>query len=159
MKTVTLYRPFNIEHALSDFDRYLETFFGDSPLAPADRIFNHLPAVDVREKEDAYLLEADLPGYDEKGIQVHVDGGTLTIESSQVEDSQQGVSPEKDKDAGKAKETFLIRERRTSAFSRSFKLPENADPNEVSASFKNGILSLEIKKRSEAQKRVIQINA
>ncbi|GHU20645.1 molecular chaperone Hsp20 [Spirochaetia bacterium] len=155
MKTVTLYRPFNIESALSNFDRYLETFFGDSPLAPADRIFNHLPAVDIREKEDAYLLEADLPGYDEKGIQVHVDGGTLCIESGQAD--QREVSSEKDAD--KAKETFLIRERRTSSFSRSFKLPENADPNEVSASFKNGILSLEIKKRSEAQKRMIQINA
>ncbi|GHV90497.1 hypothetical protein AGMMS50268_10000 [Spirochaetia bacterium] len=150
MNTVTLYRPFNIENALSGFDRYLENFFGDSPLSPTDRIFNHLPAVDVREKEDAYLLEADLPGYDEKSIQVHMDGSNLTIESGR--DDQRNVSPEKGKD------TFLIRERRTSSFSRSFKLPDNADPNAVSASFKNGILSLEIKKRSEAQKRVIQIN-
>ncbi|GHV52168.1 hypothetical protein AGMMS49579_09000 [Spirochaetia bacterium] len=157
MKTVTLYRPFNIGNALSDFDRYLETFFGDSPLSPTDRIFNRLPAVDVREKEDAYLLEADLPGYDEKGIQVHVDGGTLTIESGQAD--QRDVSPEKDRDAEKAKDAFLIRERRSAPFSRSFKLPENADPEVVTASFKNGILSLEIKKRSEAQKRVIQINA
>jgi HSP20 family protein len=163
MNTVTLYRPFNIENALSGFDRYLENFFGDSPLAPADRIFNHLPAVDVREKEDVYLLEAELPGYDEKNIQVHVDGGNLTIESAQEEVSQRDVSPEKnkhaDKSADKGKDTFLIRERRTSSFSRSFKLPENADPNAVTASFKNGILSLEIKKRSEAQKRMIQINA
>jgi HSP20 family protein len=163
MKTVTLYRPFNIENALNDFDRYLETFFGDSPLSPTDRVFNHLPAVDIREKDDAYLLEADLPGYDEKGIQVHVDGGALTIESRQDETSRRDLSPEKDrnaeKDAGKGKDLFLIRERRTSSFSRSFRLPENADPNAVAASFKNGILSLEIKKRSEAQKRMIQINA
>jgi HSP20 family protein len=163
MSTVTLYRPLSIENALSDFDRYLESFFGNSPLAPADRIFNHLPAVDVREKEDVFLLEAELPGYDEKSIQVHVDGGNLTIESGQAESSQRNVSPEKDKyadkNAEKGKDTFLIRERRTSSFSRSFKLPENADPNAVTASFKNGILSLEIKKRSEAQKRLIQINA
>ncbi|GHV87099.1 hypothetical protein AGMMS50255_3950 [Spirochaetia bacterium] len=159
MKTVTLYRPFNIENALKDFDRYLETFFGDSPLAPADRIFNHLPAVDVREKEDAYLLEADLPGYDEKSIQVHVDGGTLTIESQQESSEEAGQRDASPENTEKGKDLFLIRERRTSSFSRSFKLPENADSNAVSASFKNGILSLEIKKRSEAQKRMIQINA
>jgi HSP20 family protein len=146
MKAVTMYRPYSIGNALSDFDRYLESFFGDSVLAPASRIFNHLPAVDVRETENAYLLEAELPGYDEKNIQVHVDGGNLTIETKQDEEKE-------DKDA------FLIRERRSSAFSRSFKLPENADGEQVSAGFKNGILSLEIKKRAEAQKRLIRINA
>jgi HSP20 family molecular chaperone IbpA len=147
-----MYRPFSLENALSDFDRYLESFFGDSALSPADRIFNRLPAVDVREKEDAYLLEAELPGYDEKNIQVHVDGGNLTIES--------GLEEEKERKNKDAKEgNFLIRERRSSSFSRSFRLPENADPATVSASFKNGILSLEIKKRSEAQKRVIQIKS
>jgi HSP20 family protein len=152
MKAVTMYRPYSIENALSDFDHYMESFFGDSVLAPATRIFNHLPAVDVQEKEASYVLEAELPGYDEKNIQVHVDNGNLTIESRQEEEKEQ-----KDKDAKNG--AFLIRERRTSAFSRSFKLPENADPEQVSASFKNGVLSLEIKKRTEAQKRLIQINA
>jgi HSP20 family protein len=52
----------------------------------------------------------------------------------------------------------MIRERRSSSFSRSFRLPENADPENIAASFKNGILSLEISKRAESQKRVIQIN-
>jgi HSP20 family protein len=152
MKALTMYRPLGLENALSDFDRYLESFFGDSMLAPADRVFNRLPAVDVQEKEDAYLLEAELPGYEEKNIQVHVDGGNLTIESRQED--------EKDRKGKGAKEgAFLIRERRSSSFSRSFRLPENADPNQVSASFKNGILSLEIKKRSEAQKRIIEIRS
>jgi HSP20 family protein len=152
-----MYRPYSIGNALSDFDRYLESFFGDSILAPADRIFNHLPAVDVRETENAYLLEAELPGYDEKNIQVHLDNGNLTIESRQDEEKERG---EKDADAKNgAKNAFLIRERRTNAFSRSFKLPENADPEQVSASFKNGILSMEIKKRTESQKRLIRINA
>jgi HSP20 family protein len=155
MKALTMYRPFTIGNALSDFDRYLESFFGDdSMLAPVDRIFNHLPAVDVREKEDAYLVEAELPGFEEKDIQVHVEGGNLTIESRQEEDKER---KEKGKDAKNG--TYLIRERRSSAFSRSFKLPDNADPDQVTASFKNGILRMEIKKRGEAQKRLIRINA
>jgi HSP20 family protein len=154
MKAVTMYRPFTVGDALSDFDRYLESFFGDSILAPAERVLNHLPAVDVREKDDAYILEAELPGYEEKDIQVHMDGGNLTIESKQEDEKER---KEKDKNAKHG--TYLIRERRSSSFSRSFKLPDNADPEQVTASFKNGILGLEIKKRGEAQKRLIRINA
>jgi HSP20 family molecular chaperone IbpA len=153
MKAVTMYRPLSIENALTDFGRYLESVFGDSAAAaPADRTLSRLPAVDVQEKEDAYLLEAELPGYDEKHIRVHVDGGNLTIESRQEEESDR---KEKESKEG----AFLIRERRSRSFTRSFRLPENADPSQVSASFKNGILSLEIKKRSEAQKRVIEIKS
>jgi HSP20 family protein len=59
----------------------------------------------------------------------------------------------------KAQGTYILRERRLSSFTRSFKLPENADSASVSAGFKNGILTLEINKRAEAQKRTIQINA
>jgi len=155
MKTVTLYRPNGtnsvLEKTLSGFDRYLESFFGDNFLTPSDRIFNRLPSVDVRETEKTYVLEAELPGLDEKDIQVRLDGRNLTIESKKVEEkNEEGTA--KDSEGN-----YLIRERRFSSFSRSFKLPENADPEGVSASFKNGILSLEINKRAEAQTKVIQI--
>ncbi|MDR2374812.1 MAG: Hsp20/alpha crystallin family protein [Treponema sp.] len=154
MKTLTMYRPLTVGDALSDLDHYLESFFGDSMLNPADRAFNRFPVVDVREKEDAYILEAELPGYDEKDIQVHVDGGNLTIESRQDEEKERKENGKNSKNG-----SYLIRERRTSSFSRSFRLPENANPDQVNAAFKNGILSMEIKKRSEAQKRLIRINA
>ena len=149
MKTLSVYRPTNsIQNALSDFDRYFESFFGDSILAPAARIFNQLPPVDIQENENAYTLEMELPGYDEKGINVHIDGSNLTIASKLEEEKK----TEEDKG------TYLLHERRMNAFTRSFKLPENADPEAVSAAFKNGILHLEIKKRGETQKRTIQIN-
>ncbi|MDR0731242.1 MAG: Hsp20/alpha crystallin family protein, partial [Treponema sp.] len=151
MKALTMYRPLTVGDALSDLDHYLESFFGDSMLNPSDRVLNRLPAVDVREKEDAYILEAELPGYDEKDIQVHVDGGNLTIESRQDEEKERKENGKNTKNGA-----YLIRERRTSSFSRSFRLPENADPEQVNAAFKNGILSMEIKKRSEAQKRLIR---
>jgi HSP20 family protein len=143
MKTVTLYRPFTIEKALEDFDRCMDSFFGESPLTPAYKA-KFLPAVDIRENENAYELEAELPGCDEKDIQVHVDGGVLTIESKKEE-------------ARDGEPKFLIRERRNVSFSRSFKLPENADVSGISAAFKNGLLTLEIKKQAEAQKKIIQI--
>jgi HSP20 family protein len=144
-----MYRPNTIQNALSDFDRYFESFFGDSSLSPSSRLFNHLPAVDVRETEKAYILDMELPGYDEKDIGVHVDGGSLSIESKQEE-----AKEDKKKDGA-----YIIRERRINSFSRSFKLPENADSETISAAFKNGILTLEIQKRAEAQKRMIKINS
>jgi len=157
MKAVTMYRPNTIQNALSDFDRYFESFFGDSFVAPAARAFTRLPAVDVRETEKAYVLEMELPGYDEKDIEISVDGNSLSISSKQEEtrDANEHDSKDAKGDAG----TWILRERRVNTFSRSFKLPENANPEEVAAEFKNGVLCMEIKKRAEAQKRTIQINA
>ena len=154
MKAVTLYRPVTIQNALEDFDRYMESFFGESPLTPASRARE--PAVDIRETEDAFVLEAELPGYDEKNIEVHVDRGVLSIESKKEEAAERNVSPSKE---GAAKELYVIRERRTASFNRSFKLPENANLDAISAHFSNGLLCLEIKKLAEAKKRIIQVKA
>ena len=93
MKAVTLYRPVTIEKALNDFDHYMESFFGESPLTPA---YSREPAVDIRETVDAYVLEAELPGYDEKNIEVHMDGGVLTIETKKEEKTERNVAPAKE---------------------------------------------------------------
>ena len=168
MRAVSLYRPGVLENAVSEFDRYLNSFFGDNFFAPAERRFNggagfrRLPPVDVRETEKTYVLEAELPGFDEKDIQIRLDGNNLTIESrredltempEQLSDSADGEAPA----AISSGRGYLVRERRLSSFSRSFKLPENADAGGISASFKNGVLFLEIGKKAEAQTRVIQI--
>ena len=155
MKAMTMYRPNTIQNALSDFDRYFESFFGDTILSPSTRAFSRLPAVDIRETEKSYVLDMELPGYDEKDIEIHIDGSSLSIASRQEETRD---AKDDKKDSGNDG-TWILRERRVNTFSRSFKLPENANPEEVSAEFKNGILSMEIKKRNEAKKRTIHINA
>ncbi|MDR1867599.1 MAG: Hsp20/alpha crystallin family protein [Treponema sp.] len=147
MAHVTLYRPAtSLENAWNDFNRIMESFFEDSPLTSGSRLSNHSPIVDVRETGASYIIEAELPGYDEKNIEVQVNGGALTIESKKE-------TTEEKKDGN-----YLLQERKSQSFSRSFKLPENADPEQINATFKNGILTLEIKKRAETQKRVIQIS-
>jgi HSP20 family molecular chaperone IbpA len=159
MKTVALYRP-NFGSMLDDFDRYMESFFGDMPLKPVTsphRQGFNLPAVDFSETDNAYLLDAELPGFDEKNIEVHVENNRLTIESKQAEKSAE-KSEGSDICKGSTEGNYIIKERRTRAFSRVFQLPDNADVNAISATFKNGILSLEIKKQTESQKRLIQIN-
>ncbi|MDR1108793.1 MAG: Hsp20/alpha crystallin family protein, partial [Spirochaetaceae bacterium] len=153
MKAVTLYRPVSIEKALNDFDRYMESFFGESPLAPAARLNSCVPAVDIRESEGAYILEAELPGYDEKDLEIQLDNRTLVIKSAKEEASEKTEGRE---DSPK-EERYYIRERRKTAFSRSFTLPEDADQDNITANFKNGLLCLEIKKRAETRKRLISI--
>jgi HSP20 family protein len=157
---MTMYRPNTIQNALSDFDRYFESFFGDTILSPSTRAFSRLPAVDIRETEKSYVLDMELPGYDEKDIEIHIDGSSLSIASRQ-EETRDAKDDKKDSGNGVPagnEGTWILRERRVNTFSRSFKLPENANPEDVTAEFRNGILTMEIKKRAEAQKRSIRIN-
>jgi HSP20 family protein len=162
MRTITLYRPSTVQNTLNDFDRYVESFFGDSVLSPAAKVFSRMPAVDIRETEKAYVMDMELPGYNENDIQINIDGNSLSIAAKQEEADEK---KEENKDSVEGQDStenhgvWLLRERRISSVSRSFKLPQNADPEEVTAVFKNGILTLEVKKRAEAQKRTIQVKA
>jgi HSP20 family protein len=161
MKTLTVYKPFDFENAMDAFDR---DFHGFSPLAEMGRVMNnlfgyqgrspgsgavgHIPAVDVEETDNSYVLEAELPGFAMEDVIVNLDGGTVTIESKKEETVEKKDKKERN---------FVLRERRSRSFSRSFKLPENADPDAINASFKNGLLTLTIGKRTEAQKKTIPI--
>jgi HSP20 family protein len=148
MKTVALYRP----NFMDEFDRYMESFLENMPVKSAASLLSRgldFLAVDIRETDGAYLLDAELPGYADKDIEIHVEGNRLAIESKQAE----AKTTEKDE------RRYIIHERRRRSFSRVFQLPDNADPNAISATFKNGVLSMEIKKQTESQKRVIQINS
>jgi HSP20 family protein len=150
MKTLTMYRPSVIDSAMGDFNRYFDSFFGDSILSPTSRILHYSPAVDIQETENSYVMEMELPGFDEKNIEVNVDGSNLTIASKQEKENET-----KNEETG----NYILRERKQNTFTRCFQLPKNADPEAVSAAFKNGILSLSIKKRAETQKKSIHINA
>lgn len=135
--------------AMVDIDRFMEQVFGASPFSRASQgTAKRYPDVDIHETSDAYHIEAGLPGFEEKDIELSVDGGVLTVKSRKVEEAEK-------KDEGR---NYILRERFIGDFSRSFKLPENADCEAITASFNNGLLSLEVKKRAEAQKRVISIS-
>jgi HSP20 family protein len=144
MKPLAMYHnPIESVKTLVDIDRLVDSFFGNRGL---DQNYN-LPAVDIRETDSSYIIEAEVPGLNEEDIEVNLNGGTLCIESVK------NHTDEKKNDEG----NYVIRERRLQSFSRSFKLPDNADTGAIDADFKNGLLSLNVKKRTEAQKRVIDI--
>ena len=173
MRAITMYRP-NVnrnvfENAFGDAAKlasnYLDAFFNDrffNESADKDgahnpfesRLFGFGPAVDISESGESYLVEADLPGFSESDIAVHVDGRTVTIESKQDEAAEK----EKKADEKAKSPRYLLRERHIGHFSRSFTLPENADTEQVSANFTGGVLRLTIKKKTETKKRVVQIN-
>lgn len=142
MNLVT-YRP--TERSLFDFDtmwdRMLQGFFTDE--VPGW----NAPAVDVRETEDSYLLQMDLPGRTEKDFEVEVKDGVLAISSRKEEKKEE------------KKNGYLLRERRESSFARSFRLPEGVDAAKIEAAFKNGVLELRIPKAPEAKPQKIQIAA
>jgi len=103
--------------------------------------------VDVVEKADHYRMEAELPGFNERDVEVQVKDQILTI-STKV-----SVEPEDSEDKPK----YLMRERRPVQFLRSFKLPKDSESTEIFAVFKNGILSLTIPRKKETQPHTIEI--
>lgn len=125
---------------MTDFDRMLDTFFNDTPFWN-----NNVPTVDIREEEDKYLLEAEMPGISEKDINVKIENDLLTI------------STEKDEKNEEKKKGYVLKERRSSSFSRSFVLPKGIDREKIEATMKNGVLTLDIPKAPEAKPKNITI--
>jgi len=140
MKSLVTYKPFTLGEVWGDFDRMMDRIFSDTPIWEA-----RIPAVDAREEKDRYVLEAELPGLTEKDIEVKVEDNLLTISSK------------KDEKREEKRNGYLIRERRSSAFQRSFVLPTDVDKENITAQFKNGILTLDMKKLASAQPKSIPV--
>ena len=104
------------------------------------------PAIktDIRETENAYILEADLPGFDRDDIHAEIKNGYLTIRAEHSSES---------KNEG---ENYLRRERTSGVFTRTFDL-EGIDAEAITASFKNGVLTMELPKAKEKAERVLEI--
>ena len=112
------------------------------------------PRVDVTEEDDAYTLEMELPGRTEKDVNIELDHDNLTI-SSKVSEEKETKEDKKDKKKAK----YILKERRYSEFTRRFALPSDVDEESISANFKNGILSINMKKKAIAAPKKIQIMA
>ena len=142
MRSLVTYRPYR--PAPANFDRWFDSAFQNSghPSYAATT-----PIVDVQEKADAYRLEAELPGLTEKDFTVNVEHNLLTISSPQEH------SEEREENG------YVIRERRSGAFRRSFALPEDVDADQISATFKDGLLTLTVPKTGKAQARQIAVKS
>lgn len=97
--------------------------------------------VDISEKDDNYLLEAELPGFDKDDINVQLDGDTLSVSAN-----HESKSEEKDKDG-----RYVRRERRYGSFTRSFDVT-GIDVDKIKADYKNGVLELNLPKVKAEEK-------
>ncbi|MFQ3619618.1 MAG: Hsp20/alpha crystallin family protein [Spirochaetales bacterium] len=140
MKSLVTYKPVTLSEVWGDFDRMIDRIFSDTPVWEA-----RIPAVDLREEKDRYILEAELPGLSEKDIEVKVEDNLLTLSSKQEESKEE------------KRNGYILRERRSKSFQRCFALPNDVDREHISAQFKNGLLTLELKKVPSAQPKSIPI--
>lgn len=140
MKNLVQYQP----GRLSIFDG-LDNIFDSYFAGPILR--NSAPAVDIREEDDRYIVQAELPGVAEKELKVSVDDSTLTI------------AAKSNKDADRETDCYLVKERRNAVFTRSFVLPRDAEHGGVTADFKQGLLTLHVPKITTGKSRQIPINA
>ena len=113
---------------------------------------SYAPAVDVIEHKGSYELVMDLPGKTQDDIDLSVKENTLTIASKETKNANEGKENDKD-------EKYLVRERVCTSFCRTFTLPRNADTQQISAQFKNGVLTIQIPCKAELAERKIQISA
>jgi HSP20 family protein len=117
-------------------------FFEAEPLRRYGTSFGlSAPAVDVVEKEKEYQILAELPGFDEKDVEVSIADDMLTIKGEKKEEKEE-----------KAKE-YHVSERRYGAFQRSFQLPSGVSAERVEANFQKGVLTVTLPKPLEAQKK------
>lgn len=114
-----------------------------SPFEPFDRLiggFPATPAVDFVETEKEYQITAELPGLDDKNVEVKLSNGTLTIGGEKKEEKEE------------KKEGYYFSERRYGSFKRAFRVPEGVDADKIEASFEKGVLTVRLPKTPEAQK-------
>jgi HSP20 family protein len=130
------------ELGMSRLGRLFDERFG--ALAPAGRL---VPAVDISEDDDRYVVSVEVPGAKKEDVTVESDDNVLTIRG------------EKRSEREEKKEQTRYVERVYGSFSRSFTLPPNVAADRVSASFKDGVLSVEIPKREEKKPKVVSIKS
>ncbi|MEW6434878.1 MAG: Hsp20/alpha crystallin family protein [Myxococcota bacterium] len=103
------------------------------------------PAFDVRETKDAFIFKADIPGLEEKDLDVSVSANRVTISGQrQTEHTEEG-------------DAWYTAERAWGAFSRTFSLPDGADVDHAEAELKHGVLTVVVPKRAEAKPRRLSL--
>lgn len=153
---VQTWRPFEslrreVDRLFEDFDRgfwrspFRRPVFDIEPLSWRVSTLAATPAVDIVEKDNAYEVTAELPGMDEKNIEVKLANGGLTIKGEKREEKE-----EKKKD-------YYLQERHFGSFERYFSVPESVNTDKIEANFKKGVLTVTLPKKPEAQKAAKKI--
>jgi HSP20 family protein len=124
----------------------MDRLFQESFVRPANALLGRgAPALDLRETENGYEIEAALPGVKPEDVQITVQGDTLTIRG-------ETKAEEERKD-----QNWILRERHSGAFYRTVTLPTPVNADQAQARFEHGVLHLTLPKAEEAKPRQIRI--
>ena len=146
MTVLTRWDPFREFSTLQDrMNRLFHDSFGDGR-EEALTTTAFAPPVDVYEDEHNVTLKIEVPGIDEKEIDVHVENNTLTVHGER--------KFEKDE----KEENYRRVERQYGSFTRTFTLPNTVDTENVSANYDKGVLKIKLAKKAEAKPKQIKVN-
>ena len=133
---------------LSTLQKQMNRLFEDSAhgWGGGESLTRWAPAVDIYEKDDAIVISAELPGMEEKDIDVEVNEGVLTIRGEKKFDNE--IKDDR----------YHCVERSYGAFERSFSLPATVKHDAVKATYKNGVLEVHLPRSEEAKPRKIDVS-
>ena len=143
---VTRWDPFrevvSLQNRMNTLFRDLNANEGEDPVVAA----SFVPAVDIYEDAKKFVLKLEVPGIEQKDLDIRVENHTLTVKG------------ERKFEAEEKEQNFHRIERRYGSFFRAFTLPSTVDTESVQANYTNGVLKLELAKKPEAQPKQIKIN-
>jgi HSP20 family protein len=150
MTVLTRWEPFREFSAMQDRMNRMNRLFHESysPEGPEEALTttSFAPPVDIYEDEHNITLKLEVPGIDEKDIDVRVEGNTLTVHGERKIEKEE------------KEENFRRVERQYGSFTRSFTLPSSVDPAQVSANYDKGVLKINLAKKAEAKPKQIKVN-
>ena len=136
-------------HVMQRFHRQIDQLLGDSSAVPttgdSDGAVTWVPSVDVHEEADKFVVRADLPGVEPKGINITAENGVLTVRGERHAERR-------------SEQAGTVRlERAEGTFQRRFTLPDNVQTDNISARHTNGVLEVTIPKVAAPAPRRVEI--
>jgi len=147
MTVLTRWDPFRELTTLQDrMNRLFRDSFGTEGRDEALTTTRFAPPVDVYEDEHNVTMKIEVPGVDEKDIDVRIENNTLTVHGERKFEKEE------------KEENYLRVERSYGSFTRSFTLPNTVDTADVTADYDKGVLKIKLAKRAEAKPKQIKVN-
>lgn len=147
MTVITRWDPFREFSTLQDrMNRLFRDSYGPEGREESLTSTTFAPPVDVYEDEHNVTLKIEVPGIDEKDIDVRIENNVLTVHGERKFEKEE------------KEENFRRVERQYGSFTRTFTLPNTVDSEKVSANYEKGILKLTLPKKAEAKPKQIKVN-
>jgi HSP20 family protein len=147
MTVLTRWEPFREFATLQDrMNRLFRESYNDAGGEQSLTTSSFAPAVDVYEDEHQVTLKIEVPGIEEKDIDVRVENNTLTVQGERKIEREE------------KEENYRRVERQYGSFTRNFTLPPTVDTENVSASYDKGVLKITLPKKAEAKPKQIKVN-